>query len=45
MHTDRWWGEGVVGRENQGSPVLAAMVGGVLRTGNNIVPPVREAGQ
>ena len=38
MHSDRGRGEGIVGWERQRAPVLAAMVGSVLRTRNDVVP-------
>ena len=42
MHADGGRGEGVVGREDKGSPVLAAMVRGIFRAGDYIVPSVRR---
>lgn len=41
MHPDGGGGEGVVGREEEGSPVLAVFVGGGGRAGEDVVPSVR----
>lgn len=38
MHADRGRGEGVVGREDKGSPVLAAVVRSVLGTCDDVMP-------
>lgn len=38
VHADGGWGEGVVGREHEGAPVLAAFVGGFGRAGQDVVP-------
>lgn len=40
VHSDGGRRKGVIGREDQSPPVLAAMIRGILGTGNNIVPPV-----
>lgn len=39
MHSDCRWGEWVVGREDEGAPVLAIVIWGIGRTGENIMPP------
>ena len=38
MHADCGWSERIVGREDEGAPVLTVMVGSGLRTGDDIVP-------
>lgn len=38
MHADGGRGEGVVGGEEEGSPVLAVVVGGFGRAGQDVVP-------
>lgn len=38
VHSDRGWREGVVWREDERAPVLAAMVWRVLRTRDDVVP-------
>lgn len=38
VHADGGWGEGVVGREEKGSPVLAVFVRGVGWAGQDVVP-------
>lgn len=38
VHADGGWGEGVVGREEEGSPVLAVFVRGVGWAGEDVVP-------
>ncbi len=43
MHSDRGRREGVVGREDQGSPVLTIMVGCVWWAGENVVPSARKS--
>lgn len=41
MHADRGRGEGVVGREDEGAPVLALVVRSVFGAGEDVVPPAR----
>ena len=43
MHADGGWGEGVVGRKEEGSPVLTIFVGCFGRAGKDVVPSVLEA--
>lgn len=43
MHADGRWGEGVVGRKKEGSPVLTIFVGCFGRAGKDVVPSVLEA--
>ena len=38
VHADGWGREGVVRREYEGAPVLAAFVGGFGRAGEDVVP-------
>lgn len=38
VHPDRGWREGVVGREEEGAPVLAVLVGGSGRASQDVVP-------
>jgi len=38
VHSDRGRSEGIVGRENQGSPVLAIVIRCVWRSGEDVVP-------
>lgn len=38
VHADCGRGEGVVGREHESAPVLAAVVRGVGRAGQDVVP-------
>lgn len=40
VHSDGWRGEGVVGREHERAPVLAAVVGSVFGAGDYVVPSV-----
>ena len=40
VHPDSGRRKGVIGREDQGSPVLAAMIRGILGTGDDVVPPI-----
>lgn len=42
MHADCGWCEGVGGREDEGAPVLAVVVGGVRWTGEDVVPSVQQ---
>lgn len=39
MHSDGWWRKRVVGWEDQGAPILTAMVWCVLGTCDNVMPP------
>ena len=38
VHADRGGSKGIVGREEERAPVLAVRVGGVGRTGEDVVP-------
>lgn len=40
MHAYGRRGEGIVGGERERAPILAAVVGGVLRARDDVVPPV-----
>lgn len=40
VHADGWRGEGVVWREEERAPVLAAVVGCLLWAGDDVVPSV-----
>lgn len=40
MHADGGRSEGVVGREDQGAPVLAVVVRGILGAGDDVVPSI-----
>ena len=42
VHADGGRREGVVGREDEGAPVLAAFVGGLWRAGEDVVPSGRS---
>lgn len=42
MHADGGWGEGVVGREEKGSPVLTIFVGCFGRASKDVVPSALE---
>ena len=45
VHTDGRWGEGVVGRENQGAPILAIFIVCFRRTCEDVVPPNGKGGE
>lgn len=38
MHADGGWGEGVVGREEKGAPILAAFVRCLRRACEDVMP-------
>jgi hypothetical protein len=42
MHSDCGGCEGVVGRENQGAPILTIVIGCVWGAGEDIMPSVRR---